>query len=145
MAALSAQDIDRIADALGVTAERADDVVKLALSHSDSGRHLRIEIYGAETDAAIVKAYGRESHLELHGCVGAVALGELGEAIFFARTGGQVSGLVVERAAGCSLYANVGEALLSGDFMTLPLEERSAALQLSMCEPMLDGDWTPDA
>ncbi len=145
MPALSDQDIDRIAAALGVQPERADGVVKLALSHADSGRHLRIEIYDADSDTAIVKAYGRESHLELHGCIGAVALEELGETIFFARTGGQVSGLVVEKGAGCSLYANVSEDLLSRDFIAVPLEQRSASLQLSMCEPMLDGSWSPEA
>ena len=58
--------------------------------------------------------------------------------IFFAREGGRVDGLVVERQAGCSLYANVSEKLLSADFTRLPPEVMMSAVALSMSEPLFE-------
>jgi hypothetical protein len=63
---------------------------------------------------------------------------ELGEVIFFARQNDRVNGLVVERMAGCSLYANVSEKLLSADFTKLPGEIMMSAVALSMSEPLFE-------
>ena len=136
-------DLDRAAAVLGVAPERDGALTRLALSDPASGRRLAVEV--TRTDAgAIVKVYGTEAHLELHDCAGLVTSDELGEVIFFARGGGRVAGLVIEREAACSLYANVAERLLSADFLTVAPEVAQAAVVLSLSEPLFEGDWSPE-
>jgi hypothetical protein len=145
MPALPDSDLDRAAAVLGVTPDRADGLVRLALADAASGRRLAVEVVRTAADVTIVKVYGTESHLELHDCLGLVTSEDLGEVIFFARAGGRVSGLVVERAAACSLYANVPEDLLSADFLRVAPEVAQASVVLSLVEPLFEGDWTPGA
>lgn len=145
---LSDADLDRAAAVLGVDAERDGALTRLALRDEASGRRLAVEVTrtgsGPEGGAALVKVYGTEAHLELHDCAGLVTSDELGEVIFFARGGGRVAGLVVEREAACSLYANVSERLLSADFLTVAPEVAQAAVVLSLSEPLFEGDWSPE-
>ena len=142
---LTAADFDRVADTLGVPADPlpgadgAPGGVRFALADPSSGRRLAVEVVQAE-GASLVKVYGTESHLELHGCAGVVTSDELGEVIFFARDGGRVHGMVIEKAAACSLYANVSERLLSANFFDLAPEVAQAAVVLSMSEPFFEGD-----
>ena len=144
MPPLSDADLDRAASVLGVAAERDNGLTRLSLSDAASGRRLAVEVVAGE-GGAIVKVYGTEAHLELHDCAGLVTSDELGEVIFFARGGGRVAGLVVEREAACSLYANVAERLLSADFLSVAPEVAQAAVVLSLSEPLFEGDWTPEA
>ena len=144
MPLLSDADLDRAAAVLGVTPDRDGSLTRLALSDGESGRRLAVEVTSAG-DTSLVKVYGTEAHLELHDCAGLVTSDELGEVIFFARGGGRVAGLVVEREAACSLYANVAERLLSADFLTVAPEVAQAAVVLSLSEPLFEGDWTPEA
>jgi len=137
-------DLDRAAAVLGVAAERDGALTRLALADAASGRRLAVEVTRTDAGAAIVKVYGTESHLELHDCAGLVTSDDLGEVIFFARGGGRVAGLVVEREAACSLYANVSERLLSADFLTVAPEVAQAAVVLSLSEPLFEGDWSPE-
>ena len=145
---LTDADFDRVAETLGVPAEPLPGAdgspggVRFALADAESGRRLAVEVVQAG-GASLVKVYGTESHLELHGCAGVVTSDELGEVIFFARTGtngGRVHGLVIEKAAACSLYANVSERLLSANFFDLAPEVAQAAVVLSMSEPFFEGD-----
>ena len=53
-----------------------------------------------------------------------------------AKSGGSTSGLVVEREAACSLYANVDDRLLSTDFTQLPPEMIMSSVALSMGETL---------
>jgi len=138
-------DLDRAAAVLGVTPERDGPLTRLALSDPASGRRLAVEVVRTEDGASLVKVYGTEAHLELHDCAGLVTSEELGEVIFFARGGGRVAGLVVEREAACSLYANVAEKLLSADFLTVAPEVAQAAVVLSLSEPLFEGDWSPES
>ena len=136
-------DLSRIASALGVEAEREGGIVRYALVHETSGRRLAIEVtpevaIGGNEGTALVSVYGANAFLQLQGVTGVVASEELGEVIFFARESGRVSGLVVEKQAGCSLYANVDEALLSADFTQLPPEVMMSAVALSMSEPLFE-------
>ena len=140
---VSDSDLDRAGRVLGVEPERDGAVTRLALSDAASGRRLAVEVAHAE-GGAIVKVYGTEAHLELHDCAGLVTSDELGEVIFFARGGGRVAGLVVEREAACSLYANVAERLLSADFLSVAPEVAQAAVVLSLSEPLFEGDWSPE-
>ena len=144
----SPADFDRLAAALGVPAEHEGNTVRFALAHTPSGRRLAVEVTpevdlpeGLEAEAtSLVSVYGSNAFLQLQGVTGVVASEELGEVIFFARQGGKVSGLVVERQAGCSLYANVSEKLLSADFTQLPPEIMMSAVALSMSEPLFEDD-----
>ncbi len=142
---LSDADLDRAAATLGATPAGDGATWRLALADAPSGRRLDVEVVRPEGAAAVVKVYGTESHLELHDCAGLVTSDELGEVIFFARGGGRVAGLVVEREAACSLYANVPERLLSADFLTVAPEVAQAAVVLSLSEPLFEGDWAPEA
>jgi hypothetical protein len=139
----------RIAAALGVEPVREGGTVRFALVHEETGRRLAVEVMpavalpegmgdGTEDGLALVSVYGTNAFLQLQGVTGVVASEELGEVIFFAREGGRVDGLVVERQAGCSLYANVSEKLLSADFTRLPPEVMMSAVALSMSEPLFE-------
>lgn len=142
---LTDADLDRAAATLGVAPERDGPLVRFALADAASGRRLAVETVRTADGTAVVKVYGTESHLELHDCLGLVTSDELGEVIFFARGGGRVSGLVIEKQAACSLYANVPEHLLTADFLTVAPEVAQAAVVLSLSEPLFEGDWAPDA
>lgn len=140
-------DFERISEALGVPAEREGATIRFLLKHETSGRRLAVEIapeialpdnLGPQETTALVSVYGANAFLQLHRCTGMMASEELGEVIFFARQSGRVSGLVVERMAGCSLYANVSEKLLSADFTQLPAEIMMSAVALSMSEPLFE-------
>jgi len=141
-------DFERIAAALGSAAEHEGAVVRFSLHHAASGRKLAVEISPsvalpgiAAGTTALVSAYGPLAYVQLHGVTGYLASEELGEVIFFARWGGEggvASGLVIEREAGCSLYANVAEAMLRTDFTQLPPEAMMAAVALSMSETLFE-------
>ena len=134
--ARSPADFDRIADALGAAPEREGDLVRFSLADAESGRTLVLEILPGAEDGALVTVYSQVAHLQLQGCEAVVADADLGEALFMGREGTRVSGLVVERGAGCSLYANVTERLLQTDFTRLPAEVMMSAVALSMSETL---------
>ncbi len=139
-------DFDRLAAALGAEAVRDGALVRFELEDAESGRRLVLEVQpsvdlpagvtGGETPTGLVSVYGMNAFLQLQGCTGFLASEELGEAIFFARRGGLTNGLVVERGAGCSLYANVDDRLLQTDFTQLPAEVMMSAVALSMSETL---------
>ncbi len=151
-------DIDRIASVLDAAPrrdeERAAPLVRFELRDEQSGRHLALEILpsvdvpdGPKPDgperpnshpANLISVYASSSFLQLQGCTGYIASRELGEVIFFARRGGATSGLVVGREAGCSLYANVSDYLLSSDFTRLPPELIMSSVALSMTESLFN-------
>lgn len=144
--AFSDADFDRLADAFGVPPTREGGLVRFELADEKSGRRLVLEIYPdvdlpenvADADAprGLVSVYGMNSFLQLQGLTGFIASEELGEAIFFAKQGGITNGLVVERGAGCSLYANVDDRLLQTDFTQLPPEIMMSSVALSMTETL---------
>ena len=140
--ALTDADFDRIARALGAEPQREGALVRFSLADPDSGRKLVVEVTprvdGAEEASTLVSVYSAVAHLQLHGCEAVVASDELGEALFVARAGDRVSGLVVERGAGCSLYANVADRLLTADFTQLPAEVMQSAVVLSLGETLFD-------
>ena len=135
---LSPADFDRIAAALGVDPEHEGDIVRYSLQDPDSGRALVLEVMAETDDGSLVTVYSQVAHLQLQGCEAVVASEDLGEALFLGREGDRVSGLVVERAAGCSLYANVPERLLSADFLSLRPEVMQSAVVLSLGETLFE-------
>ncbi len=142
----SGDDIERIASVLGVTPKFDDKLVRFELTDETSGRSISLEIQrdlqlpdALEGEpATLVSVYAASSFLQLQGCTGYIASQELGEVIFFAKRGGVTNGLVVEREAGCSLYANVMDRLLSTDFTQLPPELIMSSVALSMTESIFN-------
>lgn len=143
----SDEDFDRIGTVLGVQAKREQSLVRYELKDNSSGRRLSLEITrdvrlpeGVREDQPgnLVSIYAASSFLQLQGCTGFIASQELGEVIFFARRAGTTNGLVVEREAGCSLYANVDSRLLSADFTQLAPELVMSSVALSMTETLFD-------
>lgn len=139
-------DFDRLAKAFGVTPKRDGALVRFELEDAPSGRRLVLEVQPSvelppaladgETPTGLVSVYGMNAFLQLQGCTGYIASEELGEVIFFARKNGVTNGLVVERGAGCSLYANVDDRLLQTDFTQLPAEIMMSSVALSMSESL---------
>lgn len=144
----SDSDLDRIASVLDAEFSRDGELARLELAHEESGRHLTLELLtsidalpdevATRQPATLVSVYAISSFLQLQGCTGYIASEELGEVIFFGRRGGATNGLVIEREAGCSLYANVDDALLSSDFTKLPPEMIMSSVALSMTETIFD-------
>ena len=140
--AFSEADLQRIASVLDVPAKFDDAVVRFELADEESGRRLTLEVRPdvtlpeelAADPTNLISVYAASSFLQLQGCTGFIASQELGEVIFFARQGGVTNGLVIEREAGCSLYANVDDRLLSTDFTQLPPEMIMSSVALSMTE-----------
>ncbi len=141
----SDDDIRKIASVLGAEPKHDERLHRFELHDAVSQRRMTLEIQTGVTlpaamadagPATLISIYAASSFLQLHACTGYIASAELGEVIFFARGSGSTSGLVVERQAGCSLYANVNDRLLSTDFTQLPPELIMSSVALSMTETL---------
>lgn len=141
-------DLERIAAVLGVAPQTEGKLVRFDLTDETSGRQLTLEVLAdlqiPEDDSAggqpsnLISVYAASSFLQLQGCTGYIASQELGEVIFFAKRDNTTNGLVIEREAGCSLYANVDNELLSTDFTQLAPELIMSSVALSMTESLFD-------
>lgn len=137
-------DIQRIEAVLGTEAKKDDSFARFELSDTESGRRITLEIHRnvaspglTDTDqTTLVSVYAPASFLQLQGCTGFMSSKDLGEVLFVARSGETANGLVVERNAGCSLYANVDTRLLSTDFTRLPPELIMSSVALSVTEDL---------
>jgi len=137
-------DIERIETVLGVTAKKDDSFARFELADEQSGRRVTLEIHRSVEasglsdgdSTTLVSVYAPASFLQLQGCTGFIGSEDLGEVIFVARSGETANGLVVEREAGCSLYANVDTKLLSTDFTKLPPELIMSSVALSVTEDL---------
>ena len=135
------KDVDKISKALNSKAKFKGNNYRLTLENSEEGRKLSLEIYpniqiGKEI-GNLISVYTLNTHLQLHFCTGYVVSDYLGEVTFIGEHKGQVSGLIVEKEAGCSLYANVNSSLLSGDFTQLGPEVMLSGIALSLTEHLL--------
>jgi hypothetical protein len=115
-----------------------DDVFRLKVKNEEENRALALEIHlGLETNGQklnMVSVYAQDTFLQLHNCTAFVASDLLQQITFFGREGDRTSGLIVETSAGCSLYANVSEAILNSDFTKLPEDLMMCAVALSLTE-----------
>lgn len=115
---------------------------RLMLEEPTTQRKLALEIYPdlkiGEQKGNLISVYTTNTHLQLHFCTGYVVSEVLGEVTFISEHGGRVSGLVIEREAGCSLYANVDRAVLSGDFTQMGPEVMMSGISLSLVEHVLN-------
>ena len=78
------------------------------------------------------------AHAQLHFCPGYVASDMLGEVVFIGEHNGHLSGIIVEKAAACSIYSNIDSALLSSDFTKLGPEVMLSGIALSLAEHLLE-------
>lgn len=137
---IDAEKVQALADVLGAESMRQeDDHFKIRLTHPAEKRVLDLELYPASAEQqGMVVVYTGNSHLQLHQVTGWVQSDELGEVTFVGESGDRLSGLVVERGASCSLYANVDRKLITGDFTQLGVEVMLSGVALSLAEDLLD-------
>jgi hypothetical protein len=134
-------DIDKIAHSLGVAAQDFGNHYRMYLQNPAEGRKLTLEIYPdipiGSRQGTLITVYTPTAHLQLHFCSGYVISEMLGEVTFVGIENGKMSGLIIEKGAACSLYANVDNDLLSGDITTLGPEVMLSGIALSLTESLV--------
>jgi hypothetical protein len=139
--AFNKKDIDKISKVLAVSPKQLGNKYRYIIENSETKQHISLEIYPdipiGDHIGHLISVYTPTSHLQLHFCTGYIASDILGEVTFISECGGRVSGLIVEKGAGCSFYANVDAKLLSGDFSTMGPEVMMSGIALSLAEQIL--------
>ncbi|MGB9773004.1 MAG: hypothetical protein ACP5JH_03055 [Bacteroidota bacterium] len=137
----SGDDAKRIGAVLGVEPKWMRKYYRYEVQGAEAHRKLVLEIYPnlliGNRQGMLVSVYTFNAHLQLHFCSGYVVSEVLGEVTFVGEHEGKLSGLIIEREGGCSLYANVDRALLSGDFTKLGPEVMLSGIALSLTETIL--------
>ena len=132
------KDIEKISKALGVEAKHMGNNYRFSIENKEDGRKLSLEIYPdipiGNKKGNLISVYTLNTHLQLHFCNGYVVSEMLGEVTFVGENQGRLSGLIIEKEAGCSLYSNVDSSLLSGDFTKLGPEVMLSGIALSLTE-----------
>lgn len=135
------QDIKTISKVLGVEPIKRAENYRFVLENSQEKRRLSLEIYPdipiGKDRGNLISIYTMNSHIQLHFCTGYVPSESLGEVIFIGEYQGRVSGVIVEKEAGCSFYANVEKKILSGDFTQLAPEVVLSGIALSVAEHLI--------
>ncbi len=120
------------------------DKFRMKISNEEDKRELVLEIFPetsfGKTRGMLVVVYTGNSHLQLHNCTGYVVSEELAEVTFVADRGDNLSGIVVERGASCSLYASLDRELISSDFTQLGVEVMLSGVALSLTEEILSSN-----
>ena len=139
--AFARNDIKKIARILEVQPKKIGDGVRFEILNAPRSSRLSVEIYSGIDiglrKGNLISVYTAASHLQLHYCTGYVVSAILGEVTFIGESNGKLSGLTIERGGGCSLYANVDRAILSGDFTKLGPEVMLSGIALSLTESVL--------
>ena len=143
MAIFTKKDINKISACLkAVGVHKEKDHFRLKITADGGHRTLILELYPDVTlgkgKGPMVVVYTGSAHLQLHSCSGYITSEELGEVTFVGESSGKISGLVVERQAACSLYANVTREVLSGDFTKLGVEVMLSGVALSLAEEIIE-------
>ena len=140
--AFTQTDLRRIGKVLGVKPAKNGSTWRFELPGREPSRRLSLELYPGiaigKARGNLVSVYTHSAHLQLHFCSGYVVSEVLGEVTFIGEQGGKLSGLIIEREGGCSLYANVDRSLLSGDFTRLGPEVMLSGIALSLTDGILD-------
>lgn len=135
------KDIEEISKVLAAKPTRRVDNYRFVLENKPEQRKLSLEIYPnipiGDEEGSLISIYTMNSHIQLHFCTGYVSSESLGEVVFFSEYQGRLSGVIVERGAGCSVYANVNRAILSGDFTQLAPEVMLSGIALSVAEHLI--------
>lgn len=140
----SEKDIEIISKVLGVTPVKRVDHYRFVLENTQDKRRLSLEIYPdvpiGDSQGNLISIYTHNTHIQLHFCTGYVPSESLGEVIFISEYQGRVSGIIVEKEAGCSVYSNVNASILSGDFTKLAPEVMMSGIALSIAEHLLPSE-----
>ena len=145
----SKSDADNIAKVLHASKiSEEPDRFRIKIINEEDKRSLSLEIF-PETElgksrGSLIVVYTGNSHLQLHNCTGFVVSEELGEVTFVAESSGQLSGIVVEQGASCSLYAALDRELISSDFTQLGVEVMLSGVALSLAEEILSDNKDSD-
>ncbi len=137
------KDFDTICKVLGAKYVERADKHRFVIENQAEKRKLSLEIFadisiGDNGEVGnLISVYTMNSHIQLHFCTGYVSSESLGEVIFISEHQGRVSGLIVEKGAGCSIYANVDSKLLSGDFTQMAPEVMMSGIALSVAEHLI--------
>ncbi len=142
-------DIRKLEKLFGVLAKPMGSNFRFEIAMHDPARKLALEIYpntriGA-TRGDLLSVYTVNAHLQLHFCSGYVISDVLGEVTFVGEFNGRLSGLIVEKQGGCSLFANVDRKLVSGDFTRLGPEVMLSGIALSLTDTILEETPPPRA
>jgi hypothetical protein len=139
--AFKAKDFRKLSSVLGVSPKEAAGIYRFDIERKATRRRLTLEIYPdvpiGDKRGNLISVYTPSAHLQLHFCSGYVASKMLGEVTFVGEFNGKLSGLIIEKEGGCSLYANVDRKLLSGDFTKLGPEVMLSGIALSLTESIL--------
>lgn len=143
------ENIDAIANVLGSKAKPlGNDVYRLQVVNEEENRKLALEIHlGLDVKGKklnMVSVYAQNTFLQLHNCTAFIASDILQQVTFFGRQNERTSGLIIEKGAGCSLYANVSETILNSDFTQLPEDLMMSAIALSLTESIDMDDFSFD-
>jgi hypothetical protein len=135
------KDVRKVAAVLGVPGKRMGNNVRFEIAGKEPHRKLALEIYPkiaiGKRRGTLISVYTPSAHLQLQFCTGFVVSSLLGEITFVGESEGKLSGLTIEKEGGCSLYANVDRAMLSGDFTKLGPEVMLSGIALSLTESVL--------
>ena len=134
-------DIKKLEKSLETTPKMMGSNYRFEIASKEPGRGLALEIYPnipiGNQRGNLVSVYTPTAHLQLHFCSGYVVSEMLGEVTFVGEHDGKLSGLIIEKGGGCSLYANVDRSLLSGDFTRLGPEVMLSGIALSLTDTIL--------
>jgi hypothetical protein len=135
------EDFKKIGTILGVEPKFISNMFRYEIQKEDLIRRISLEIYPnipiGKNIGNLISVYTINSHLQLHFCSGYVASEILGEVTFFSEKLGIISGLIIEKEGGCSLFSNVDKEVLSGDFTKLAPEVMMSSIALSLMETTL--------
>lgn len=125
-----------------------NDVYRIEMDNQEDGRKLALEIHlGLEVDKKrmnMVSVYCGNTFLQLHNCTAFIASEMLKQVTFFGKQNGITSGLIIEQGAGCSLYSNVDDSVLTGDFTQLPEDMMMCGVALSLTDTLDIDDFSFD-
>ena len=134
-------DFKKLSKILGVPARHKGNNIRYEVKSKSTQRNLAIEIYPniriGSRRGNLISVYTSSAHLQLHFCSGYVVSDMLNEVTFIGEFNEKLSGLIIEKEGGCSLYANVDREILSGDFTQLGPEVMLSGIALSLTETML--------
>ena len=137
-------DIAKLEQTFGITAKPMGSNYRFEIAPQDPVRRLALEIYPTipigKREGTLISVYTPTAHLQLHFCSGMVVSEMLGEVTFVGEQDGKLSGLIIEKEGGCSLFANVDRALVSGDFTRLGPEVMMSGIALSLTDTILESD-----
>jgi hypothetical protein len=134
-------DFKKLSKIFGVPAKYKGNNVRYEIGGKNNQRKLSLEIYPdiviGKRMGNLVSVYTPNAHLQLHFCSGFVASSMLNEVTFVGEVGGKLSGLIIEKEGGCSMYSNVDREILSGDFTKMGPEVMLSGIALSLTESIL--------